>query len=177
MPSACWGGSSEGSGLAVPEQPASVKSDPARLADKWRASVAEIPSRFGRLVYLSSLLDEKTAHHEVNLLTDEIGAEPARFLMRDEQRDCFAEWLTLTLREQAADLDVYFQTAGVCRQTLAQSWLQSKPYGELLPPEAVEAERRLFLSDLEAVLESMVPRHEATPAADAPALAARESVA
>jgi hypothetical protein len=133
----------ETSSLAEP----TAKSPPPRVptVDAWRKTLSQIPTLFGRLVYLASLRDPASGryrHEVLNTLMDPEDSD--RALSRAHHR-LFSEWLAHPMAEQRSDLDEYLRTAGAPRD--------SRQYHNLVPPRARDVERQLFLSDLETLLE------------------------
>ena len=122
-------------------------------ADLWRNTLAQIPSLFGRLVYLSSLRDQNTGRYEHHGLTQVFGETEANEALHESHNKTFAEWLTYTLEQQKADLDLYLSTFDANKQTILETWIRLAPYRNLVPTSAREVERRLYITDLEALLE------------------------
>ncbi len=120
--------------------------------DLWRRTLAQIPSSYGRIVYLASLRDVNTGkyvHHGLSLLFGEQAADQA---LRDSHGLVFREWLRMALEHQKADLDLYFTSLPADRKTLAENWLRLHPYRHLVPVWASPAERELFDCNLELML-------------------------
>ncbi len=120
---------------------------------KWRDTVYQILSLFGRLVYLSSLYDREDQRYHHYDLEEDLGAEEADRLIRDTHRQAFNQWLCFDLEQQKADLDFYLSDLGVEKRTTLAIWAGLAPYRDLIPPDAEDPERRLFLADLKALLE------------------------
>jgi hypothetical protein len=124
-------------------------------ADLWRNTLSQIPSVFGRLVYLSSLRGTNTGlyeHHGLGLL---FGEEEADKALRKSHEDSFAEWLNFSLEHQRADLDLYLSALTGPRRAIIDTWIRVMPYRNLVPAAARRAERKLFLSDFDALLHGL----------------------
>jgi hypothetical protein len=65
--------------------------------------------------------------------------------LRQSHRRIFSEWLAFNLEEQKSDLEDFLNERGGVRGM--------PDYRNLVPPEALDVERRLYLTDLETVLE------------------------
>ena len=76
-------------------------------SDLWRNTLSQIPSVFGRLVYLASLRNSNNARYEHCGLALVFGEDEANRALRDGHSEVFAEWLTFNLEQQKADLDLY----------------------------------------------------------------------
>lgn len=133
-------------------KPASAERTPYQ---EWRNSVYQILSLFGRLVYLSSLYDRQDQRYHHLELEDYLGPDEADRLLRQTHQQAFAQWLCFDLEQQKADLDLYLSDLGVEKRTTLAIWAGLAPYRDLIPPDAEEHERRLFLADLKALLELM----------------------
>jgi hypothetical protein len=116
------------------ESNASLPRGPA--PDLWRHTLSQIPSVFGRLVYLCSLRDPNTGVYQHYGLAQ-----------------AFAEWLCFPLERQRADLGLYLEGLGDNPRTLLDAWIRLTPYRNLVPAGAREVERKLYLVDLETILE------------------------
>jgi hypothetical protein len=92
-------------------------------APPWKAVLAAIPSVYARLVYLHSL-----------------EAHPDR-LIGHSHHQVFSHWLMLGLSEQLRELRDYFEQTAV-----------PQDYRKLMPSNAREVERQLFLTDMETLI-------------------------
>ena len=124
-------------------------------ADLWRNTLSQIPSVFGRLVYLSSLRGPNTGvyeHHGLGLL---FGEEEADRALRKSHDDAFADWLNFSLEQQRADLDLYLSALTGPRKQIIDTWIRLMPYRNMVPAAARRSERKLFLTDFEALLHGL----------------------
>jgi hypothetical protein len=121
--------------------------------DLWRNTLSQIPSVFGRLVYLCSLRDQNTGAYQHYGLAQVFGDAEADRVLRDSHEKAFGEWLCFTLEQQKADLDLYLSGLEGNRRTILETWVRLAPYRNLLPSSAREVERQLYLGDLETILE------------------------
>jgi hypothetical protein len=122
-------------------------------SDFWRSTLNQIPSVFGRLVYLSSLRDQNTGRYEHHGLAQMFGEGQTNAALRDSHVETFTEWLSFGLEQQKEDLDLYLSSFQADRQTILGTWIRLAPYRSLVPSVVLDPERRLYLSDLEALLE------------------------
>ena len=114
-------------------------------AELWRKTLSRIPTRFGRLVFLSSLRDGTDGRYSHPALSQIVGAEITDRTLCHSHHEIFSEWLSFPLAQQKADLDEYLQASEVR--------LELVPYHAIAPASAHQVERQLFLTDLETLLE------------------------
>ena len=129
----------------------------------WRHTIGQIPSSFGRLVYLSSLRDQNTGRYEHHGLSQMFGEEEADQTLRQSHEQTFAEWLCFDLRQQKEDLDLYLSAFQVEKRTILATWIRLAPYRNLTPTNVQVPERRLYLTDIEAILELLNNENDVEP--------------
>ncbi|MCW5978510.1 MAG: hypothetical protein KIT09_10550 [Bryobacteraceae bacterium] len=127
--------------------------DRGAAADLWRHTLSQIPSVFGRLVYLSSLRNPNTDTYEHHGFALMYGQEESSRTLRQSHSQAFAEWLCFTLEEQKADLDLYLSVLGANKRSIVEAWLRLTPYRHLVPGAARKAEKQLYMGDLETLLQ------------------------
>ncbi len=139
--------------------------------DLWRHRLAQIPTTFGRLVYLSSLYDSETCLYHPFGLARHFGDSEADAALRKSHVDWFYAWLHFTLEQKKADLDLYLTDVEGQRTAILRTWLQFKPYRNLVPAGILEVEHDLYATDLDAVLAVLTRVHDVSapdPATPAP---------
>src|SRR6476620_11363614 len=122
-------------------------------SDLWRLTLSQVATTFGRLVFLSTLRDPNTGVYAHYGFAQRVGEEAADTALRQSHWLCFSEWLAFGLEEQKADLDLYLSGIDSDKKTILETWIRTKPYRNLIPVRASEIERRLYNSDIEALLE------------------------
>src|SRR5438067_5892283 len=144
-----------------------AKSSPVRppAVDAWRKTLSQIPTVFGRLVYLSSLRDEASGRYVHDALSRLEGDEEADRTLRHNHQQIFSQWIASSLSDQKRDLDQYFTEIGGRIQSL---W----SHRNVVPPMAREVERQLYFADFETLLDLLQFDHDA--AAPIPAGAPRQ---
>lgn len=123
------------------------------IQDLWTRTLAQVPTTFGRVAYLASLRDPNTGRYEHFGLAQIYSLEEADQALRWSHARAFSDWLNYSLAEQKDDLEAYLLSLEGDRQTVLRTWATLSPYRNLLPADASEAERQLFMSDLELILD------------------------
>lgn len=121
-------------------------------ADLWRNTLSQIPSAFGKLVYLSSLRSPVTGKYEHHGLALVFGDDEASRALRKSHAQAFAEWLSFDLEQQKADLDLYLSNVLEDKRAVVETWLSVRTYRTFLPASAKTVEKRLYLADIEAII-------------------------
>jgi hypothetical protein len=119
----------------------------------WRNTLSQMPSVFGRLVYLSSLRDPNTGRYQHAGIASMFGEDGADQALRVHHSQTFAEWLCYDLEQQKADLDLYLSAIVDKRQRVVATWSKIAPYRALIPTSASEWEVALYLADFDALFQ------------------------
>jgi hypothetical protein len=135
--------------------------DRSAASDLWRNTLSQIPSVFGRLVYLASLRNANSGRYEHHGLTLVFGEEDANKALKKSHIQVFREWLSFNLEQQKADLDLYLSGLYEDKRTVLTTWRELAPYRNLVPVRLRGVEKRLYTADLKALLELMGNVHGA----------------
>jgi hypothetical protein len=135
------------------EKVAGVAFDRSASADLWRNTISQIPSVFGRLVYLASLRNPNNGSYEHHGLALVFGEDEANKALKNSHTAVFAEWLLFNLEQQKADLDLYISALFEDKRMVIDTWIRLAPYRNLLPASVRGVERRLYIADFTALLE------------------------
>jgi len=136
------------------------------IDDVWSRTLSQIQSTFGRIVYLASLRDENSGRYRHFGLAQIYSEDEADRALRDSHQEVFSEWLNYELARQRQDLEAYLEGLEGDRRTILDTWLRIAPYHRLIPAQASEAERLLYISDLELILDLL--RNELSPSSASP---------
>jgi hypothetical protein len=123
------------------------------LADLWKHTLSQVPSIYGRLVYLASLRDANSGIYRHHGLSAAFGREESLNALRKSHEDSFGEWLTLPLPSKSADLVTYFQDVDENPRQVVAYLARATPYLSQLPDSASPAQRRQFKMEMEILLE------------------------
>lgn len=123
------------------------------ISDLWRNTLAQIPSVFGRMVYLAALRDTNSGQYEHHGLALIFGGGEADRALRRTHIQTFSEWLCFNIEQQKADLDLYLSALYDDRPHVIETWLRLEPFRSLAPSSATKAETDLYLSDFRLLLE------------------------
>jgi tRNA(Met) C34 N-acetyltransferase TmcA len=127
--------------------------DRSAASDLWRNTLSQIPSVFGRLVYLASLRNANSGRYEHHGLALIFGEDEANKALKKSHSQLFAEWLAFNVEQQKADLDLYISSLFEDKRTVVETWLKLAPYRNLIPSAVRGVERRLYIADLTALME------------------------
>ena len=127
--------------------------DRSAASDLWRNTLSQIPSVFGRLVYLASLRNPNSGRYEHHGLALIFGEDEANKALKKSHSQLFAEWLAFGVEQQKADLDLYISGLLEDKRTVVETWLKLAPYHNLIPSTVRGVERRLYITDLTALME------------------------
>ena len=123
------------------------------MDDLWRRTLAQIPTLFGKIVYLSGLRDVNSGGYVHYGLAQRYSTEEANRILRESHERVFGEWLNCPLERQRDDLEEYLRSLEDDRETILRTWFTLAPYNNLIPINTREAERLLYISDLELILD------------------------
>ena len=104
------------------------------------------PSVLGRLAAIATLWDEEDGRYR-HPLAAHYGTEETDRVLRRLHQEIFIAWLSLTLRQQQADVSIYMGGLGI-----KPEWFDFRKMGlSCIPQSATLPEKDLFLADLELV--------------------------
>jgi hypothetical protein len=135
------------------DRAAGVAFDRSAAADLWRNTISQIPSVFGRLVYLASLRNVNNGSYEHHGLALVFGDEDANKALKNSHNAVFAEWISFNIEQQKADLDLYIAGLFEDKRVVVENWIRLAPYRNLPPASVKGMERRLYLADFTALLD------------------------
>jgi hypothetical protein len=136
------------------------------LLDLWERTLSQVPTTFGRIAYLAGLRNPNTGRYEHFGLAQVYSEEEADRALRTSHEEAFGRWLNWPLAEQRSDLEEYLRSLEGGRETVLGAWAALGPYRNLIPVAASQAERELFVTDLELILELL--RNELAPSSPRP---------
>lgn len=136
--------------------------DVSPAGELWRRTLSQIPTLFGKLVYLSSLRNSNTGTYEHFGFAQRFTALQADKTLRRSHLDMFADWLSFSLEQQKTDLELYLGGLPEDRRIILDNWRLIPPFANLIPASAKLPERDLFLSDLVLVLGTIELRSAGT---------------
>ena len=123
------------------------------LADLWKHTLSQIPSVYGRLVYLASLRDTNSGAYRHHGLSAAFGREESQSAMRKSHEDTFREWLSLPLSDKSSDLISHFQNVEENPRQVLAYLAGAKPYLSQAPDSASPGQRQQFTMEMEVLLE------------------------
>lgn len=136
--------------------------DDGPAAELWRRTLSQIPSLFGRLVYLASLRDPVTGMYRHFGFAQRFTPRVADNAMKRSHLNTFSDWLCYSLEEQQEDLEKYFSALDADRSEIIANWTEFPPFANFVPNQAREPQRQQFLSDMSVMLD-LLKRHQLRP--------------
>lgn len=133
------------------------------LADLWKHTLSQIPTVYGRLVYLASLRDSNSGAYRHHGLSAAFGREESGKALKQSHEGTFSEWLKLPLAEKSRDLGTYLQGLDDPQGIVVGHWLRSEQYRAQIPDSARPMESEFFYRDLEALLQVLRNAADAEP--------------
>ncbi len=95
-----------------------MKFDRSAAADLWRNTLSQIPTTFGRLIYLASLRDQNTGAYNHHGLAQLFGPDETDQTLRQSHSQIFSEWLCFNLEQQKSDLEGYLDELNEDKRTI-----------------------------------------------------------
>jgi hypothetical protein len=135
--------------------------DRSAVGSLWRQTLAQIPSLFGRLLYLSSLRGPVDGQYQHHGLSSRYGAEETHRALLESHEETFAAWIGRTIEQQRDDIELYFSSTDADRRTIVLTWLRRPP--DVAPLTIRDSELRLFAADFEALLDLLRAEHHIPP--------------
>jgi hypothetical protein len=112
--------------------------------------LAQIPTRFGRLLYLARCIEGGRYEHYGMLLSH--GTAAVQTVLSKAHRNEWQEWLNLPLAGQRDDLTEFLQ--GSNSRMAVKRWSELDPWPTLYPVDSTKEEQELFAADFRHVLRS-----------------------
>src|SRR5205814_9115520 len=113
----------------------------------WARDLSNIPTSYGRLVYLAGLRNPDTGQYEYYGSDANRRVLASRVLKRLHE-EIFKEWVGYALERKKADIEIYIAGIDQVDKTeLIDAWLRLTPYKNLVPasiqgPERQKSEER-----------------------------------
>jgi len=136
----------------MPPEKQTAVLDRKAVSDLWRHTLSQISSVIGRLFFLASLRNQNSGRYEHHGLEQMFGNLEASRALKKSHREAFSEWISYSVEEQKADLELYLSEQPEDRRTILKTWEKLEPYRNVLPGSAKDVEKKLYLGDLRAIL-------------------------
>ncbi len=116
------------------------------------SDLARIPTTLGRLIHLAWLRDSAGLYHDARLAERASPAE-VDLVLREIHEEAYGAWLSFSLENQQEELMQHLKSLREEGKDELATWLTVTPYLNLIPASAQAAERALYRSDLEILLD------------------------
>lgn len=110
---------------------------------------------YGRLSYLASLRDANSGIYRHHGLSALFGREGSNKALRESHLRAFHEWLNLSLAEKHEDLMRYLGELEDPSAMVLEHWIEARAYRSMIPGSTRQAERELFVREIQALLETL----------------------
>ena|SRR5579862_136270 len=122
-------------------------------ADLFKHTLSRVPTVYGRLSYLAGLRDSTSGVYRHHGLFLTFGREESIQALQNSHASLFRTWLALSLAEKQEDLTAFMATLEDPQALVIKHWKQSRVYGTYIPESASAAEKELFITELEILLD------------------------
>jgi hypothetical protein len=125
---------------------------PEILQGLWARDLSQIPTSYGRMVYLAGLVDPNTGRYEYYGCPEHTSPASVSQALQRVHEEIFREWVGYTLERKKADIELYLSGLEISPAELVDAWLRLAPYKNLVPGSIQGPERHKHVSDIEAIL-------------------------
>ena len=115
-----------------------------------------LPSVFVQLVFLSSLRDPYTGHYLHEGWANVFSPEEVNRAIRETHRSVFEAVVNLSLMDLSRELRKHFDSLGQVEVRVANLWLETEPYYEMIPEGCSVLARRFFISQFRSALQVLI---------------------
>lgn len=118
----------------------------------WRRTLSQIPSLFGRLVWIAALRNSNTGIYEHHGLAVLFGKDGANKALRLSHLACCREWLHSGLEGQMNDLRHYLAMQQEDFGEIINNWQDLEFWKTILPASMRGSERAHYLVEVETLI-------------------------
>jgi hypothetical protein len=130
-------------------------------AELVRSVLSPISSLLERLIFITSLRDPKTGGYKEWIPALKSYTAEVDRVLGAEHRNIFEDWLCLNLEQQTLELDRHVSNQETPPRAVLGEWTRQKSYQRLIPPDATQTQRELFIRDMATILRILASRDPA----------------
>lgn len=123
--------------------------------DLWERTLSQIPTRMGRMAYLSRLRNLETERYEHHGLTAIFGENAAENALERSHGEALESFLGLAVLDQRDDVARYAEGLPQSARRVLESWDRTQGYNGFLPQSASPAQRELFEANLRLIVKHL----------------------
>lgn len=122
------------------------------IEDFSTRTLAAIPSDFGRLSYICSLIDSRSGRYEHDGLMDLYPENAVQAALKHCHEELFSRILETPLQEQERDLRKCLDSSGEEAREEIENWSRDRSFQEMCPHGLPAYLQELFCSNMSALL-------------------------
>jgi len=135
------------------ENPAKPLTDQGSVGRYLQNILLSLPSSLAQLVFLSSLRDPYTGRYIHEGWATVSTPDEINMILRGAHESVFYSVIELPLVEICKELRTHFESLGQPELRVANFWLETEPYYEMIPAGSALLSRKFFVSQFRLALE------------------------
>jgi DNA-binding CsgD family transcriptional regulator len=134
--------------VAATTTPTALRLVEGELVGRIWSLMQTITCRLGSLAFLSSLRNSNNGGYRHDDLSPYFSADKVNEVFARYHEEVFAEWMSLSRKQQLLDVDCHLSSLGSDRSQVTNTWIILQPFCTFVPMKTTSAERAVFRSDV-----------------------------